>query len=51
MTEFSVGDAVVAKLWGKRGYNGKDTPWITNPKRMLKMRARGFGLRDASPTC
>ncbi|OAS26325.1 hypothetical protein A5481_06315 [Methylobacterium platani] len=46
VTEFSVGDAVVAKLWGKRGYNGKDTPWITNPKRMLKMRARGFGLRD-----
>lgn len=46
VTEFSVRDAVVAKLWGKRGYNGKDTPWITNPKRMLKMRARGFGLRD-----
>lgn len=44
--EFSIGDAVVAKLWGKRGNNGKDTPWITNPKRMLKMRARGFGLRD-----
>jgi hypothetical protein len=46
VTEFSVRDAVVAKLWGKRGYNGKDTPWITNPKRMIKMRARGFGLRD-----
>lgn len=44
--EFSIGDAVVAKLWGKRGHNGKDTPWITNPKRMLKMRSRGFGLRD-----
>jgi len=43
---FSVADAKTAKLWGKRGYNGQDTPWITNPKRMLQMRARGFGLRD-----
>lgn len=43
---FSVRDAKVAKLWGKRGYSGADTPWITNPKRMLQMRARGFGLRD-----
>jgi hypothetical protein len=46
VNEFSIADAVLAKLWGKRGYNGKDTPWITNPKRMLKMRARGFSLRD-----
>jgi hypothetical protein len=45
-TRFSVHDARVAKLWGKRGYNGQDTPWITNPKRMLQLRARGFGLRD-----
>jgi hypothetical protein len=43
---FSVQDAKVAKLWGKRGYNGQDTPWITNPDRMLAMRARGFALRD-----
>jgi len=43
---FSVQDAKTAKLWGKRGYNGQDTPWITNPDRMLQMRARGFGLRD-----
>jgi hypothetical protein len=45
--QFSVRDAVVGKLWGKKGYNGKDTPWITNPRRMLQMRARGFALRDA----
>jgi len=43
---FSVQDAKTAKLWQKRGYNGQDTPWITNPDRMLQMRARGFGLRD-----
>jgi hypothetical protein len=40
VTEFSVGDAVVARLWSKSG------PWQTNPKRMIKMRARGFGVRD-----
>src|SRR5271157_5591979 len=45
-TKFSVADAKTAKLWNKRGYNGGDTPWITNPKRMLQMRSRGFGLRD-----
>lgn len=44
--EYSIGDAVVAKLWQKRGYNGKDTPWVTGPKRMLQMRARAFALRD-----
>ena len=44
--KFSVADAKTAKLWGKRGYNGQDTPWITSPKRMLQVRARGFGLRD-----
>lgn len=44
--KFSVTDAKTAKLWQKRGNNGKDTPWITSPKRMLQMRSRGFGLRD-----
>ncbi|MFC3228756.1 recombinase RecT [Marinibaculum pumilum] len=44
---FSVGDAKRAKLWEKRGNKGQDTPWITHPKRMLQMRARGFALRDA----
>lgn len=46
ISEFSVDDAVVGKLWHKRNKSGSDTPWITNPKRMLKMRARGFALRD-----
>lgn len=45
-SKFSVIDAKTAKLWGKRGYSGADTPWITSPKRMLTMRARGFGIRD-----
>ena len=44
---FSVADAKTAKLWGKRGREGQDTPWITSPHRMLQMRARGFGARDA----
>lgn len=38
--EYSVMDAITAGLWGKEG------PWRTNPKRMLKFRARGFALRD-----
>lgn len=40
-TEFSVGDAKRAKLWGRGG------PWTQYPKRMLQMRARGFALRDS----
>jgi hypothetical protein len=44
---YSKQDAEIAKLWGKKTYQGKDTPWITYPKRMLQMRARGFALRDA----
>lgn len=44
---FSIRDAKTAKLWEKRGKNGNDTPWITNPDRMLQMRARAFALRDA----
>lgn len=43
---FSVADAKAAKLWGKRGSSGQDTPWITYPKRMLQMRARAWALRD-----
>lgn len=43
-TEFyTVADAKVAGLWGKSG------PWTTNPKRMLKYRARSFVLRDVFP--
>jgi hypothetical protein len=40
---FSAKDAKKAGLWGKSG------PWSSYPKRMLKMRARGFALRDAFP--
>jgi len=40
---FSVNDAKRAGLWGKAG------PWTQYPKRMLKMRARSFALRDAFP--
>jgi hypothetical protein len=38
--EFSVADAKKAQLWGKQG------PWSQYPDRMLKLRARGFALRD-----
>jgi len=38
--KYTVADAKRANLWGKAG------SWTTNPKRMLQMRARGFGLRD-----
>lgn len=38
--EFSVADAKKANLWVKSG------PWTQYPDRMLKMRARGFALRD-----
>ncbi len=46
---FDVDDAKQAKLWGKTGKSGEPTPWVTYPKRMLQMRARGFALRDAFP--
>ena len=37
---FSQQDAQAAGLWGKPG------PWQQYPKRMIKLRARGFALRD-----
>lgn len=37
---FSIAEAKTAGLWGKAG------PWTQYPKRMLKMRARAFALRD-----
>ena len=40
---FSAEDAKAAGLWGKKG------PWSQYPMRMLKMRARGFCLRDTFP--
>lgn len=39
---YSVRDAKRAHLWG----NSKKKPWIENPKRMLRIRARSFALRD-----
>lgn len=39
-TAFTVGDAKRAGLWGKAG------PWTQYPARMLRFRARSFGLRD-----
>ena len=38
--EFSIQDSIDAGLWKKAG------PWSQYPKRMLKMRARWFTLRD-----
>jgi hypothetical protein len=43
---FSVADAKQAGLWNKRGRNGQSTPWVTHPKRMMKYKARAFGVRD-----
>lgn len=40
---FGITEAKDAKLWGKAG------PWVQYPDRMMKMRARGFCLRDAFP--
>jgi hypothetical protein len=46
---FTIGDAKQAKLWGKKGRDGQDTPWITHPDRMIFMRARTFAYRDLFP--
>lgn len=40
VSRFTLEDAKRAGLLGKQG------PWQTNTSRMLKLRARGFGLRD-----
>lgn len=40
---FSIEQAKKARLWGKSG------PWSLYPERMLKMRARGFAVRDGMP--
>lgn len=44
--EFSVHEAVLARLWGKKGAKG-DSAWVTYPKRMLLARARGYAYQDA----
>ncbi len=43
VARFSVTDARKAGLWGKSG------PWTQHADRMLKLRARGFALRDKFP--
>jgi hypothetical protein len=47
--EFTVAQAKLAGLWGKRTFKGEPTPWVSYPKRMLRYRALGFVLRDAFP--
>lgn len=43
---YSVSDAKTAGLWGKKSKDGKPTPWVTSPARMLLIRARSFVFRD-----
>tara|TARA_R100001530_G_scaffold135802_2_gene113995 strand:+ start:4817 stop:5641 length:825 start_codon:yes stop_codon:yes gene_type:complete len=46
VSTFSKEDAILAGLWGGITKSGKATAWKSYPERMLKMRARGFALRD-----
>jgi hypothetical protein len=46
ITIFSVKDAKVAGLWGKKSRDGKPGPWCLYPKRMLTWRAVGFHMDD-----
>jgi hypothetical protein len=43
--------ATKAKLWGKRGREGQDTPWTTMPGIMLQWRAVAEGVRVCYPAC
>jgi hypothetical protein len=43
---YSVGDAKIQELWGKKTKSGKPTSWITRPSRMLMYRALGEHCRD-----
>lgn len=45
--KFTVGDAKRAKLW----MNPSKAPWMAHPKRMLKIRATAFPLRDGFADC
>ena len=45
--KFTVGDAKRAKLW----LNPKRPPWMMYPKRMLRIRAATFALRDGFADC
>ena len=46
---FSVREARLARLWGKTSRDGKPSPWVLYPQRMIRYRALGFALRDAFP--
>lgn len=45
--KFTVGDAKRARLW----MNPSKAPWMQHPKRMLKIRATAFPLRDGFADC
>lgn len=49
VTEFSVRDAKLAKLWLRKTKNGLDTPWSNYPNRMLLNRCRTYALREVFP--
>jgi len=49
VSKFSVKDAKVAKLWGKKTANNKDTAWVNYPRVMMMYRAVGFALRSIFP--
>lgn len=42
---YGIADAKRAGLWGKTHANGP-SPWVTNPERMMRARARGWMLDD-----
>jgi hypothetical protein len=46
VTTFSVKDAKLAGLWGKKSRDGTPSPWIKYPKRMLTWRSVGFHIDD-----
>lgn len=48
-TTFTIADAKLAGLWNKQLKSGESSTWQKYPKRMLKMRARTFNLRDNFP--
>lgn len=43
---FTIEDAKLAQLWGKKSPSGNPSPWVLYPKRMLQMRARSWALKD-----
>ena len=45
--EFTIADAKLANLWGKKSSTGKPSPWVLYPKRMLMWRPQSWAMRDA----